>query len=146
MHPHHRCVPSGPALVDWLKHVRGNVEVADTASIRHLLEIHDAAGCFGEPRIGLEFLVDVALKVVAERDVLGIAAHVELLRAFRVHLGFRAGRARLRGRLLADGDLRDRDRCHGDRCEPVLQHEGLRMAKIVNRPGCPMGGIFGRRG
>src|SRR5206468_10656276 len=75
-------------LIERLKQIGRNVEIADAAAVGDLLEIHDAARRCGEPLIDFLFLLDILLEVAAERVVVGIVADVELPGALRVDLWF----------------------------------------------------------
>ena len=102
VHPDQGRVSLRAALHERLEEVRGNLEVADRALVRHFLVIDDALAQLGVPGVGGYARVDIALEVCAEGLVLRVLRHVELARAVRVHDGLWARRAR-GGRGLAGG-------------------------------------------
>ena len=136
VHPDHGGMAARPALGQRLEQIGRDVEVADAASVRHLLKIDHAFRGFGKSRIGLFLLLDVALEIVTEREIVGLVADVELLGALRIHLRFVRRRSTLAAGLLlchrqpGRHHRRDADD-DGDRCSRERAfHEHLRGYRL----------------
>src|SRR5205814_9717583 len=85
VHPHERGTPPGPALLQRLEKISGDVEVADAAAIGDLAEIHQPLARLPVARVRLRLFGDVAGEVVPGRMILRVRTDVQLPRTFGIH-------------------------------------------------------------
>ena len=146
VHPDHRRMTAGPAFLQRLKQVGGNVHVADRAAIRHLREVHHATAGFGVARLRLRPLANVRFEVVVDGVVGRLIADVEPSSTFFVDLHGRAapGRRRRCGRRLirrgrrlpgtgvqacCDSDEKKGQHGAGHRATPVTKRQHLTLLR-----------------